>query len=112
MTATRRGRGHQTLMSSCLESRLNWAIGPFTSTYTRNSLPATIRETKTLPAFKKTVETVLGQLSRALDIALTVNLLVKHPRSGNNGAIQIVVFTILHLACQQNQSNVCFPLPV
>jgi len=32
--------------------------------------------------FQKTVETVLDRWSRALDIALTVNVLVKHPRSG------------------------------
>src|SRR6218665_2043202 len=32
--------------------------------------------------FQKTVETVLDRSSRVLDIALTVNVLVKHPRSG------------------------------
>src|SRR6218665_142684 len=32
--------------------------------------------------FQKTVETVLDRLSRVLDIALTVDVLVKHPRSG------------------------------
>jgi len=32
--------------------------------------------------FQKIVEAVLDRQSRALDIALTVNNLVKHPRSG------------------------------
>jgi len=60
-------------------------------------LLATIRKTKTLPAFKNSWNCT-WTVSRALVIALTINILVKHPRSGlpvaTNGAIQIVVFKI------------------
>ena len=59
MTATGRGCGHQTrLMFSCQEPKLNWAIGLLKS-LTWYNLPATIRETKTLPAFKKQLKLYL-----------------------------------------------------
>jgi len=46
---------------------------------TWNSLRPTIRKTKTLSSLKQTVETVLYW---ALDIAMTVNILVKHHLRG------------------------------
>jgi len=50
---------------------------------TWNSLPANIRETKTLPISKNTWNCTWSVIpSISLDIALTVNILVKHPRSG------------------------------
>src|SRR6218665_557850 len=85
MIATGRGCGHQNhLMFSCQEPRLKWAIEPLRSlvhvyleqsscNYSGNQNPS---------CFQKTVETVLDRYSRVLDIALTVNVLVKHPRSG------------------------------
>src|SRR6218665_2562104 len=70
-------------MFSCLQPRLKWAIGPFRLLVHVLGLPTTIR-VYTFSCFQKTDETVgLHVLDRrALDIALTVNILVKHFRSG------------------------------
>jgi len=66
MIATGRGCGHQTLMFSCLEAGTKTIIGDRAfqvagppSTYSWNILLVTIRETKTLPAFKKQLKLYL-----------------------------------------------------
>src|SRR6218665_117406 len=75
-------------MFLCLEPRLNWAIGPFRSLIHAGLLGTVFLQlymysgNQNPSCFQKTVETVLDQQYRALDVVLTVNILVKHPRSG------------------------------
>jgi len=55
MTATGRGCGRQTRLKTKMGDRAFEVVGP----RTWNSLPATIRETKTLLAFKKLLKLYL-----------------------------------------------------
>src|SRR6218665_611266 len=72
-----------TAHTSCQEPRLNGrsSLSGRWSTYLEQS-SCNYSGNQNPSCFQKTVETVLDRLSRVLDIALTVNVLVKHPRSG------------------------------